>query len=201
MAYQCNLGNGQQVFVYNQDNQTIVTLSGTLPGQQQQSSSGFSTGKWTALPILYRNAGGFILRIESDRGPHYVQLQGSSMSAVGSTPNLENAQALPMQPAEHPPGATMESMNPMEPMKPMEPMEPMKPMKPMEPMKPMKMGDMEMRMNPMEMRMGNMAMSMGESTPSKGESTPSYRQNFCPQCGAPVKENDRFCANCGHRLS
>ncbi len=192
MAYMCNLGNGQQVFVYNQDNQTIVTLSGTLPGQQQQSSSGFSTGKWTALPILYRNAGGFILRIESDRGPHYVQLQGSSMSAVGTTPNFENAEVIPMQTAEPPPAATME---PMKPMKPMTPMEPMKPMK------PMKMGDMEMRMNPMEMRMGNMGMSMGESTPSKGESTPSYRQNFCPQCGAPVKENDRFCANCGHRLS
>lgn len=182
MAYLCNLGNGQQVFVDNQDNQTIVTFTGTLPGQQQQSSSGFSTGKWTALPILYRNAGGFILRIDSDRGPHYVQLQGSSMSAMSAPPNLETAEVIPMQTAEPPPVAKME------PMKPMEPMEPMKPMK------PMKMGDMEMRMNPMEMRMGNMSMS-------RGESTPSYQQNFCPQCGAPLKENDHFCANCGHRLS
>lgn len=194
MAYLCNLGNGQQVFLYNQDNQTIVTLTGTLPGQQQQSTTGFSTGKWTALPILYRNAGGFVLRLESDRGPHYLQLQGSSMSAIGTPPNLETAEVMPMQTVDNPPAATMEPMKPMEPMEPLKPMEPMKPMTPMEPMKPMKMGDMEMRMNPMEMRMGNMGMSMGESTPS-------YRQNFCPQCGAPVKENDRFCANCGHRLS
>jgi hypothetical protein len=185
MAYMCNLGNGQQVVVENQDNQTIVTLSGRGPGQQQQASTGFSTGKWTALPVLYREGGGFILRLETDRGPHYVQLQGSSMSAIGTTPHLGNAEVMPLQTLDRPQGGTMN---------PMEPMQPMKPMQPMNPMEPMKMGDMEMRMNPMEMRMGKMNMSMGDSSPS-------YRQNFCSQCGAPVKENDRFCANCGNRLA
>ncbi len=178
MAYMCNLGNHQQVFVSNQDNQTIVTLSGTGPGQQQQASTGFSTGKWIALPILYRSQGEFILRVESDRGPHYVQLQGSSMKAIAKAPDLGTAEVMPMETAETPS---------MEPMKPMEPMEPTKPME------PLKIGDMEMGMKPMEMRMGNMSLSMGQSTSSSPK-------NFCPQCGVALKENDRFCANCGNRL-
>jgi NADH pyrophosphatase NudC (nudix superfamily) len=191
MAYSCNLGTGQQVFVDNRGRQTIVTTMGVGPGQQQQSSTGFSTGRWMAPPMLYRTANGFVLQLESETGHHYVQLQGSSMSAMAGPPSLGNAQGMQMQQAMAMPEPSLE------------PLSHMPAMEPMQPMQPMKMGDMEMQANPMQMRMGNMAMSMGSATSaaSAAEHSPaSGQKKFCSQCGSAVQPSDRFCSNCGHQL-
>ena len=39
-------------------------------------------------------------------------------------------------------------------------------------------------------------------TPQKraGAKPPQARARFCTQCGASLKEGQRFCSNCGHRL-
>ena len=39
-------------------------------------------------------------------------------------------------------------------------------------------------------------------TPQKraGAKPPQARPHFCTQCGASLKEGQRFCSNCGHRL-
>jgi zinc-ribbon domain len=47
----------------------------------------------------------------------------------------------------------------------------------MQPMQPMQMGDMEL--------------NMGAS---------ASKQQFCTQCGTPVKLTDKFCASCGHKV-
>ncbi|NES90130.1 zinc ribbon domain-containing protein, partial [Okeania sp. SIO2B9] len=142
MADKCNLSNGQQVYIEHQVMQTVVTLSSGSPGQQQQASTGFQTSKWTVVPTLFKTATGVILRIESEQGQSFVQLQAGGISTIGGTPTLSDAEVLSLQQVEATPSKSMPSM---EPMKPME---------------PMKMGDMEMKMNPMQMRIGNMSMEM-----------------------------------------
>ena len=185
MAYVCELGTGQRVYLNNQGAQTIVIIASGGPGQQQQSSSSFTTGSWTSLPEIFRTPNGAVLKIKTAQGEYFIQIQGSSMSVMGSSPSLGGSQQMQVQ--------QVSSM----PVSSMPPMQPMEPMKPMEPMRPMKMGDMQMNMNPMEMRMGNMEMRMGSQASS---SASAETRRFCSQCGAPIKPEDRFCSSCGHRL-
>ncbi len=179
MAYLCNLGTGQQVYLDNQGTQTIVTIMSGGPGQQQQASSGVSTGRWTEPPTVFRTDNGVILRINSETGQHFVQLQGSSMGVMSQSPSLSNAQQLQVQQTSSS-ASGQQPMQPMKPMEPMQPMQPMQPMEPMKPMQPMKMGDMEMSMNPMQMKMGNMELSMGKSSASSQSQSGSGR-HFCSQ--------------------
>jgi len=192
MAYVCELGTGQRVYLDNQGTQTIVTTySGSL-GQQQQATSSFPTGSWTSPPELFQTPSGVVLKIRTVHGENYIQIQGSSMSVIGGVPSVSASQQMDVQQVTSTPTSSMPPMTPMEPMKPMGPM------KPMEPMKPMKMGDMEIKSNPMEMRMGNMEMRMG--SPMSFSTSAQSDQRFCSQCGNSVQVGDRFCANCGNRL-
>jgi NADH pyrophosphatase NudC (nudix superfamily) len=186
MAYVCDLGTGQRVYLDNQGMQTVVTTVSTSPGQQQQSSNSFSTGNWTAPPELFQTANGVIVKINTAGGDRLIQIQGNSISVTSSVSSLSNSQQLQMQQVASTPASSMP---------PMQPMAPMKPLEPIKPMEPMKMGDMQMNLNPMEMRMGNMEMRMGSTTPNSGT------RRFCSQCGAPVEESDRFCSSCGHKLN
>ena len=175
-TYRGDLGGGQQVFVAAQGTQTVVTLMGGGPGQQQSQSSGFDTGEWLAPPVLFRTGGGLVLRIETARGHSFIRLQSSGMHLLDAAPSLTGANVLPLQPSEE---AAAPSFRPMEPLKPMEPMKPMK---------------------PMEMRMGNMHMRMGGSE-AKPEAAPAAEKRFCTQCGKPAGPADRFCGRCGSRLT
>jgi zinc-ribbon domain len=180
MAYMCELGSGHNIYLENQGSQTIVTSMVSSLGQQQQSSISVSTGNWTALPELYQTPHGATLKITTGKGEQFIQIQGSRMSSMASAPSLSNFQQMQMtQIAEMP----VTSFVP--------------PMQPIPPMQPMRMGNMEMGMNPMEMRMGNMHVSMG----SMNEPTQSKTRRFCSQCGAATKQDDRFCASCGHKLA
>lgn len=180
MAYLCELGTDQRLYLENQGMQTVVTTVSSSLGQQQQASNSFQTGNWTSTPEVFQTPGGVVLKIKTAQGEHYIQVQGGSMSAMNSTPAFGSSQQMQVQQVASTPATSMP------------PMEPMQPIEPMQPMKPMKMGDMEMNMNPMEMRMGNMEMRMGAPTQST--------KRFCPQCGTSVDPGDRFCASCGHRL-
>jgi hypothetical protein len=180
MAYVCQLGAGQSVYLENQGVQTVVTLISSSPGQQQQASSSFSTGVWSSPPQVFQTPHGMVIKITSQQGEKTLQIRGSSLSVLGEMPSVTNSQQL-----------TVDEVTSL----PVSPgIEPMKPMKPMEPMKPMnlKMGDMQMNMNPMSMQMGNMELRMGSS-----EANP---KSFCSQCGTSVQPEDRFCSNCGHQL-
>ncbi|MGC9502783.1 zinc ribbon domain-containing protein [Baaleninema sp.] len=190
MAYVCELGSNQRVYLDNRGTQTVVTTVSSGAGQQQQSSSGFDTGAWTSPPMMYRTPDGVVLQVRTERGDRTIQIQGQQMQSQTAA----QPERIPLNEVDEMPAASEPSM---------EPMKPMEPMQPMQPMQPMKMGDMEMNANPMEMRMGNMEMKMG-SPPSMGGQTGGQtgsQRRFCSQCGAPVQAGDRFCGSCGNRLS
>lgn len=191
MAYVCSLGNNQQAYVDNVGTETMLTLSTSTPGQQQQSSNRLSTGAWTAPPQAFSIGSGVVIQLTTTQGPLYLRLQGSQIQLTPSYTMPDQATPLPLNSAPTMPGSTT--------------MPPMQPMQPMEPMQPMQMGDMQMSMNPMEMRMGDMVMGMGQpAKPAPNQATGSSQQSgtqkFCTQCGAAVQIGDRFCGSCGHSL-
>jgi hypothetical protein len=171
MAYQCELGNGQRLFLDNPGTQTLITLSSSSAGQQQQATQSIQTGSWIADPEIFQIAGGAIAKLRTAQGEHFIQIQGSSISVLSSVPSLNYAQQMQMQQVASPP--------------------------PIQPMPPMKMGNMQMSLKPMEMKMGNMSMQMGTPT---APTAPSNTRQFCSQCGVTVKPSDRFCSSCGHQL-
>jgi zinc-ribbon domain len=173
MAYACELGTGQRIYLDNQGMQTMVTAMSGGPGQQQQSSTGFQTGSWIAPPEMFQIAGGAVLKVTTAQGEHFIYIQGNSMQVMGGVPSLSGSQQMQVQQVSRVPPSSMP---------------------PMEPMKPMNMGGMQM--NPMEMRMGDMEMRMGSAS---APNTPSTRR-FCSQCGTAIEAEDRFCSSCGHRL-
>lgn len=180
MTYVCNLPTGQQIFLNNQATHTIVTVASAQAGQQQQASSSFQTGIWTAPPLAFQSATGVLIKIQSTQGEHHIQIQGNQIQ-VGSFTISEPVQALPMQQIDQ--NSTPPDIHSIQPMEPMPPMEPMQ---------PMRMGNMSMSMKPMKMQMGNMELEM-KAAPT----TPK----FCSHCGTAVKPDDRFCASCGSRLN
>jgi hypothetical protein len=173
MAYICDLNTGQRIYLDNQRGQTIVTLTSSSAGQQQQSSNSFTTGRWNASPEIFQTPYGIVIKIYGESGENLISVQGSSIGVMSESPSLTPSQQLQTR--------QVQSQNLSMPS-----------MKPLEPMKPMQMGNMQMNMNPMEMRMGNMEMRLGGST---GET-----RRFCSQCGASVKVDDRFCSSCGYNL-
>jgi zinc-ribbon domain len=176
MTYAYDLENGQRLIVQNEDGDTVVALSSDDEGQQQSQSTAFNTGKWSKTPELFSTRGALILRLESKSGVEFVRVRGNQIQSMRSEPDLESAERRKLKKSD-------ENVI-------MEPMKPMAPMKPMEPMKPMG------SMRPMEMRMGDMHMSMGAR-----EKAEEPAKRFCTQCGKPARNDDRFCASCGHALS
>ena len=181
MAYMCELGMGQRVYLENRSEQTVVVMASGGSGQQQQASSSFQTGLWAAPPELFQTPGGVVIRLQVGGGDRYLQVQGGSMSLMGGTPFLGGAQQLQLLQVDQTPCSTVQ---------------------PMQPMQPMQMGNMQMGMKPMGMQMGDMQMRMGSGPAADAaEASPAADgRRFCSQCGVAVKPDDRFCASCGHRL-
>ncbi|NJP07828.1 MAG: zinc-ribbon domain-containing protein [Chloroflexaceae bacterium] len=204
MAYQCNLGTGQVLFVENRGDQTLVTLVSASGGQQQSQRNSLTTGPWTAPPSVFRTTQGmFLLRVETHQAQHYIQVQSGGMQALQSAPSLVQADSLPLQQVAQQAGTESPAMAPMQPMEPMQPMQPMKPMEPMKPMDPMQMqmGDMQMQMNPMRMKMGDMQLEAQPAQPAAAKPAAiRSAKRFCTQCGQEVAAEDRFCGNCGHQV-
>ncbi|MBD3882813.1 zinc-ribbon domain-containing protein [Phormidium tenue FACHB-886] len=175
MAYGCELGNGQSLYLDCSGDQTAVALASSSAGQQQQASQNLKTGSWTAIPEVFQIGSSLAIKIQTAEGDRWLRVQGGSIGTLNALPDLSQAQPIPLQQT---PSA--------------QPMQPMRPIEPMQPMQPLKMGDMQMSLNPMEMRMGNLEMRMG--SPAKAA------PRFCTQCGASVQAGDRFCATCGNQL-
>ena len=174
MAYGCELGNGQYLFLDQSGTQTLVTLSSNSLGQQQQATQSIQTGSWTADPEVFRTTDIWVVKLQTAQGEHFAQIQGNNIGVLSSVPALSSAQKMQIQSIDRPSA-----------------------MPPMQPMKPVQMGNMQMSLKPMEMKMGNMSMQM--DSPIAPSSPPSTRQ-FCSQCGVAVQSSDRFCSSCGHQL-
>ena len=181
MVYVCELSPGHHVYLDNQENQTIITITLSTPGQQQQTSNSMTTGTWTALPEAYQTTGGAVLKLFTAQGEICIYIQNNSVSLMGEVPpeglQVDKSQPLSVQQTTIAPKTTMQ---------------------------PMTMGNMQMTMNPMEMRMGNMELKIktASQTSQTSQTSPSQTtRQFCSQCGAKVAPEDRFCSSCGHALS
>lgn len=192
MAYVCELNPGQHVYLDNQSQETLITTLSQGGGQQQQTSHRFSTGNWTEPPQIFRMPDGVVLKITTEQGENWIQVQGNTVGVINGMSSVASSQQMRVQEVSEVPGFGMLPLEPMQPMTSRKPMEPMPPMKPMN----LNMGGMQMSMNPMEMRMGDMELKMG-SQPAP----PNPTQRFCTQCGVEVRPTDRFCASCGKALS
>jgi hypothetical protein len=199
MGYKLELKAGQTVYLENLGTQTCVAIVSSSPGQQQQSSSRFQTGNWTAPPEAFRTTIGIVVRLSTAQGERFLHVEGNRLSTLHDAPSLREAQPVPVQSVTQ---------------------VPVTPMQPLSPMSPMTMGDMQMDRGGMSMQMGDMRLSMNpiarsrdvqsQNTPSPttplpttlagGSEAPFGQQHFCSQCGVALKPSDRFCANCGHRL-
>ncbi len=125
MTYAHDIGNGQRLLVENDGDNTQVALSSGDSGQQQNQSTGFSTGEWSKPPELYRTAENLVLRLESKSGVEFIGIQGNQIESIRKEPKLENAERLTLKESDE----KIARMKPMEPMKPMKPMKNrMKPM-------------------------------------------------------------------------
>ena len=228
-AYKYELSAHQTLYIGGQGLMTVVTLQSGSPRQQQQSSNQFSTGKWTAVPLLYRVGQGIVVVISTLAETYYLQVQGNQMqmSAGAVSAELEaqmsQSQTLPLQPADAMP-AGMPAMNmpsmgmPSMGMPVMNAsstdMPPMPQMQPMQPMS-LKMGDMEMNMG--EMTMGGMTMgkmntlqdeqegkvqkSRTQESRTQESGAQQKTKRFCTQCGSPAELGDKFCGHCGNQLA
>lgn len=185
MAYSWTLGNGQQIYLDNQGEQTTITSLIASAGQHQQSTNSFTTGKWTSPPEMFIDGNKVVLKLQTESGDVAIAIQGGSMSMSSGSQRIDSAQRVQAQQTSSMPNMSMPSMPSMPPMPPIPPIP------------PIDLGGMQMNINPMEMRMGNMSMGMGKtnSSPTANE------RRFCSQCGEPTKPSDRFCSNCGHKLT
>ena len=171
MNYFYDLENGQHIEFWNEGDQTFVSFGSRSPGQQQSQARGFTTGKWSKEPSLFLHRDQLVLEIHTNEGSRFLRVDGNQVQQMDGDPDMSHAKQL-----------QLEESSGEHRMKPMKPMEWMKPMEPMEPM-----------MRPMEMKMGGMRMSMGAT-----EEQPARK--FCTQCGNALGPEDRFCANCGHKI-
>lgn len=174
MALQGQLSEERKLFVENDGDQTHISLQSGSSGQQQSQGSSFTTGAWQQEPVLYKTPHGPVLQVEGAKGRVCFQIHGNSIHILDETPNVYDAETIPLHEAEAPH---------IKPMAPMKPMQPMKPMAPME----MKMGDMHLKMG-------------GESSGENSGEAPETGARFCTQCGARVEAGDKFCGKCGRKL-
>jgi hypothetical protein len=188
MAYATELYPGQRFYLHNDGTQTVVTLSSTGAGQQQQASTSLATGAWSAPPVVYRTEQGAVVKITTAEGDRYFAIVGNSIQTLQTPPSVSSGQQIELQQTSSPNVPSMQ------------------PMQPMQPMRPMNMGGMSMNMNPMEMRMGDMTLSANSPSQSSSQASaqssaaPTNARRFCTQCGNSVDPSDRFCAHCGQSL-
>ena len=88
MAYIATLGGFQQLAIANLGEQTQINLTMSNSGQQQSQSSSFGTGKWVSIPELFNVGQGFVLKINTQEGSHYVLIQQNSISVVNPPADL-----------------------------------------------------------------------------------------------------------------
>jgi hypothetical protein len=169
MAYKYDYGAGQRLILDNSGTQTIITLSSSGAGQQQQASQTLQTGIWTAPPVLFQTAGGLVIKLHTATGELFVQVQANRLSQVNADA-VGSAQPLPLQQMPSP-----------------------SPMPPMAPMQPMQTGNLSMSLSPMEMRMGNMQMQMGGASPASNRFCSQCGagikpdDRFCASCGVRLE--------------
>jgi zinc-ribbon domain len=162
MKYHWELDSGHQISIDNQGAQTIVTVWQSSVGQQQHTSSSFTTGTWSAPPEMTLTPTGAIVKIITASGESIVLIQGNSIQLQSSHQGDRRSSTSSSS------SSTSSTQMP--------------------PMPPMEMGNMQMNMRPMTMRMGNMELNMDSTTSPKQFCTQcgsriNPTDKFCASCG------------------
>jgi hypothetical protein len=108
MQYEHDLGAGHKIYLENQGSQTIIHNIISGPGQQQQSSSSFATGAWTATPTFHPTVNGVLIKLSTTQGEKEILIQGGNINLTGQKP-LE-----PLAPLEMKMGNMQMTMKPMQ---------------------------------------------------------------------------------------
>ncbi len=164
MVYHWTLGTGAQISVDNEGAQTVVALVQANAGQQQRTSTSFTTGLWIVPPQMTLTPTGGIITITTPAGESLVQIQGDRISLQTSDPSDRQVTTSTSSTSTSTSTSTAS-----------------------EPLQPLQMGNMQMSMQPMTMRMGNLELSMEPSTQRRFCSecgTPvKPTDKFCASCG------------------
>lgn len=176
-AYRYAFGPHQTLYIGGKGLTTLVSFFSGGPGQQQQSSGQFSTGKWTAVPLLYRLSDTLVVIVIATLSQtYYVQVRSSAthLGATGAAQSQMQAQ-IELYTGGIPPEIEVQIAQsrpiPLEPVEAM-PEADMRPLEMSAPMT-MKMGDMEMRMGDMEMRMGDISSASTSTASTRSVSSTS----------------------------
>lgn len=166
MSYFFELQTGDRCSIQNLGHQTVINLSYSSGGQQQQSSISLTTGAWNTPPTAFYVNQGAIAQISGSQGTYYVYLQSGQLQSLPIAPDLTHAQSIPLQ----------EDRGSVAP-----------PLPPLPPLPPMTMGGMQMQMTPMEMRMGDRVLRMDTASPrrfcSQCGAAVQASDRFCASCG------------------
>ncbi len=168
MRYHWELDSGHQISIDNQGAQTVVTVLQSSAGQQQHTSSSFTTGTWSAPPEMTLTPTGGLVKIITASGESLVRIQGNSIQLQSS--DRGDRQSSTSSSSSYTSNVSMS---------------------PMPPMPPMEMGNMQMNMRPMTMRMGNMELNMDATASPKQFCTQCGNRinptdKFCASCGHQV---------------
>jgi hypothetical protein len=103
MAIQWDLGNGQSLYLENQNEKTLITLARDSRGQQQQSSSSFTTGSWQTLPQIYRVNGDIRIKITTEIQEYIFAIVNNGITLITDeksvqTLPIEQGQEMPKMP-------------------------------------------------------------------------------------------------------
>ncbi|MBM3458395.1 MAG: hypothetical protein FJX77_07675 [Armatimonadetes bacterium] len=187
--FQAELSPGVVVTVTNAGEQTQISLVGSAPGQQQAQQTGFTSGRWSAPPRLFRYGSGFALRLTAPKGPAVVEISARGIEGLTWIPELSGE--IPMSEKPDPPtGVGFRHWEPLPPLAPLPGLAPM-----------------EMRMGGgmvMQMGVGAGEVSLGDArppaAPTSDPAAPAAEKRFCTACGRARASEDRFCGGCGARL-
>ncbi|AFY93202.1 hypothetical protein [Chamaesiphon minutus] len=84
MRYHWELDSGHQISIDNQGAQTVITVLQSSVGQQQHTSSSFTTGTWSVPPEMTLTPTGGLVKIITASGESSVQIQGNSIQLRSS---------------------------------------------------------------------------------------------------------------------
>lgn len=159
MAYRCEPHPGQEVFVDCLDGQTQLLCRRSQPGSQQQASSSFTTGNWTAPPQLWRSTHGQFIHIQCPQGSILVQINPNGLQVLGPATIPPPIEVIPLEPTDAMPTAH-------------------------------------------HPRQRHQTMRQTVTSSAWATATTRSHHDGCPGCGQIVRSvRDRFCANCGQKLS
>ncbi|MBD2325664.1 hypothetical protein [Alkalinema sp. FACHB-956] len=95
MAYFCTLNLGQNLYLDNDQHNTIVTLTHSL-GETSPTRQILPTGTWQLPPEVWKTRQGIIIKLTTVQQRYFLLIQGNWVHLLSSPLNLNNALRLPL---------------------------------------------------------------------------------------------------------